>query len=181
MRHRRHPSRAASTTHWALAAVLFLPSLGRAADPVPVAIEVVPRSLTLDGPRDVRRVLVTGVAADGTRFDLSDLATIVPPGDGVVIDPAGFAHGSKDGTFLARIKADGKAVDLPIVVKNTTRTAPVSFVRDVMPALSRIGCNAGTCHGSAKGKKGFKLSLRGYDLDFDYAQLVDDLAGPIKV
>ena len=46
-----------------------------------------------------------------------------------------------------------------------------------MPAISRIGCNAGTCHGSAKGKQGFKLSLRGYDPDFDYAQLVDDLAG----
>jgi hypothetical protein len=46
-----------------------------------------------------------------------------------------------------------------------------------MPTISRVGCNAGTCHGSAKGKKGFKLSLRGYDPDYDYAQLVDDLAG----
>ncbi|MDE2507568.1 MAG: DUF1549 domain-containing protein, partial [Planctomycetota bacterium] len=35
----------------------------------------------------------------------------------------------------------------------------------------------GTCHGSAKGKKGFKLSLRGYDLAWDYEQFVDDLAG----
>ena len=54
---------------------------------------------------------------------------------------------------------------------------PVSFVRDVMPVLAKVGCNAGTCHGSAKGKSGFKLSLRGYDPEFDYAQLVDDLAG----
>ena len=32
-----------------------------------------------------------------------------------------------------------------------------------MPTLSRMGCNAGTCHGAQNGKNGFKLSLRGYD------------------
>src|SRR4029077_9724806 len=37
--------------------------------------------------------------------------------------------------------------------------------------------NAGTCHGSAKGKNGFRLSLRGYDPDFDYQALVNDLSG----
>ena len=54
---------------------------------------------------------------------------------------------------------------------------PVSFVREVMPVMSKTGCTQGTCHGSAKGKNGFKLSLRGYDPDFDYHALVDDMAG----
>ena len=40
--------------------------------------------------------------------------------------------------------------------------------------LSRLGCNAGTCHGSAQGKNGFKLSLRGYDPIFDVRALTDD-------
>ena len=53
----------------------------------------------------------------------------------------------------------------------------VRFVRDVEPLLSRIGCTAGTCHGSAKGKNGFKLSLRGYDPEYDYAVLVRELQG----
>ena len=57
------------------------------------------------------------------------------------------------------------------------RLHPVSFVRDVMPAMSKMGCNAGTCHGSANGKNGFKLSLRGYDPLFDHRALTDDLAG----
>ncbi len=35
------------------------------------------------------------------------------------------------------------------------------YVRDVTPILSKLGCNMGTCHGSAQGKNGFKLSLRG--------------------
>ncbi|MBT7101469.1 DUF1549 domain-containing protein, partial [Candidatus Poribacteria bacterium] len=54
---------------------------------------------------------------------------------------------------------------------------PVSFVREVMPAISKLGCNAGICHGSAKGKNGFKLSLRGYDPDFDYHALIQDISG----
>ena len=39
----------------------------------------------------------------------------------------------------------------------------MDFIRDVNPVLSKVGCNAGTCHGSKEGKNGFKLSLRGYD------------------
>src|SRR5262249_58494875 len=54
---------------------------------------------------------------------------------------------------------------------------PVSFVRDVMPVLSRLGCNAGTCHGAESGKNGFKLSLRGYDPLFDHRALTDDVWG----
>src|ERR1041384_315661 len=46
-----------------------------------------------------------------------------------------------------------------------------------MPVISRVGCNAGTCHGAAKGKNGFKLSLRGYDPEFDHHALVDDVSG----
>jgi hypothetical protein len=46
----------------------------------------------------------------------------------------------------------------------------------VAPVLSRLGCNAGTCHGSVKGKNGFKLSLRGYDPIFDVRALTDDLS-----
>jgi WD40 repeat protein len=50
------------------------------------------------------------------------------------------------------------------------------FVRDVMPLLARLGCNAGTCHGAQAGKNGFKLSLRGYDPLFDVRSLTDDHA-----
>ena len=49
-------------------------------------------------------------------------------------------------------------------------------MHDVAPVLSRLGCNAGTCHGSAQGKNGFKLSLRGYDPLFDVRALTDDQA-----
>ncbi|HTS61114.1 MAG TPA: DUF1549 and DUF1553 domain-containing protein [Candidatus Acidoferrales bacterium] len=54
---------------------------------------------------------------------------------------------------------------------------PVTFLRDVAPILNKVGCTSGTCHGAAKGKNGFKLSLRGYDPQFDYEALLYDLSG----
>ena len=53
----------------------------------------------------------------------------------------------------------------------------VTFLRDVSPILNKVGCTSGTCHGAAKGKNGFKLSLRGYDPRFDYEALLYDLSG----
>lgn len=46
-----------------------------------------------------------------------------------------------------------------------------SFRTEVMAILSKSGCNLGTCHGSANGKGGLKLSLRGQDPDIDFVTL----------
>jgi len=53
----------------------------------------------------------------------------------------------------------------------------ISFIKDVMPVLNKAGCTSGPCHGGAKGKNGFKLSLRGYDPEFDYRAIVHEVAG----
>src|SRR6185312_7528965 len=39
----------------------------------------------------------------------------------------------------------------------------VKFELDVMPILTKAGCNAGACHGKARGQNGFQLSLLGFD------------------
>jgi hypothetical protein len=44
-----------------------------------------------------------------------------------------------------------------------------SFVNDVEPILTRLGCNQGACHGKAAGQNGFRLSLRGYAPEWDHA------------
>ncbi|HEY3900764.1 MAG TPA: DUF1549 and DUF1553 domain-containing protein, partial [Chthoniobacter sp.] len=53
----------------------------------------------------------------------------------------------------------------------------VLFRRDVMAVISKAGCNAGSCHGNATGKGGFKLSLRGQDPDLDWQALTRDQEG----
>lgn len=52
-----------------------------------------------------------------------------------------------------------------------------SFQTEVMPVLSRAGCNLGTCHGNKNGKGGFKLSLRGEDWRKDYDALTRQEGG----
>lgn len=50
---------------------------------------------------------------------------------------------------------------------------PVSFVNDVVPLLTKAGCNAGVCHAKAGGgQNGFQLSLLGFEPDEDYESLV---------
>ncbi len=53
--------------------------------------------------------------------------------------------------------------------------ADVSFEREVMPVLSRAGCNAGACHGNLNGKGGLKLSLKGENPAADLAALTRDM------
>ena len=52
-----------------------------------------------------------------------------------------------------------------------------SFEIDVQPILTARGCNAGACHGKARGQNGFQLSLLGFDSDFDHAALTKHARG----
>lgn len=55
--------------------------------------------------------------------------------------------------------------------------APVDFGQDVVPLLSRYGCNSGGCHGKASGQNGFKLSLFGFDVRYDHEAIVHQARG----
>ena len=53
---------------------------------------------------------------------------------------------------------------------------PVSFVNDVMPVLTKSGCNVGVCHAKAGGgQNGFQLSLLGFEPleDFEHLTMED--------
>jgi hypothetical protein len=58
-----------------------------------------------------------------------------------------------------------------------TQGGDVSFERDVMPILSKAGCNGGGCHGALAGKGGFRLSLFGYDPASDHLAITRDARG----
>ena len=53
----------------------------------------------------------------------------------------------------------------------------VTFERDVQPILTRAGCNAGACHGKARGQNGFALSLLGFDADSDHEAIAKEARG----
>ena len=53
----------------------------------------------------------------------------------------------------------------------------ISFRLDVMPVFMRSGCNTGSCHGAARGKDGFRLSLFGFDPEGDHFRLTHEMSG----
>jgi len=151
-----------------------------AAEPPPlpeiVELTVFPARLELSGIRDSRRVLIGGKTVDGQSVDLTGTAQLAVEGDAVALDNDGYVTPKKEGSARLVVKAAGKETAIPVEVKDA-KPAPVSFVREIMPSMSKVGCNAGTCHGAQEGKNGFKLTLRGYDPELDYFALVDDLSG----
>jgi hypothetical protein len=139
-------------------------------------LKVLPAALTLDNARDARRFVVLGRTPDGYWMDLTGEAVFRPAAPLVRRDADGFFQPVRVGATTMTITAGGLKAAVPVTVRSMA-APPVSFVRDVMPVLGKAGCNAGLCHGSAKGKNGFKLSLRGYDPDYDYHALTQDISG----
>ena len=55
--------------------------------------------------------------------------------------------------------------------------ATPSFTLDVLPYLTKAGCNSGSCHAKAEGQNNFKLSVFGYDPVADHAEIIKDDRG----
>jgi hypothetical protein len=53
----------------------------------------------------------------------------------------------------------------------------VSFATDVVPILTKLGCNSGGCHGKSTGQNGFKLSLLGFVPSDDHESMVKEARG----
>jgi hypothetical protein len=57
------------------------------------------------------------------------------------------------------------------------QSRPPSFQDDVIPVLTRYGCNQGACHGKQAGQNGFRLSLRGYAPELDHQWITREYQG----
>jgi hypothetical protein len=142
------------------------------------SLTVHPASITLDGPRDEQRIGVLGEYADGRRRDLTRIAKYTSGVPRVVaVSPEGLAQGLADGQATVTVAAGGKQAAVAVTVRRATADVPVSFSREIVPVLTRAGCNQGACHGAQHGRNGFKLSLLGFDPVFDYAQIVQSAEG----
>lgn len=165
-----------------LATAIFLvgPGLASAQEKLPdgakiLKLEARPASVKLDGPFAYSQLLITARLDSGAAVDATRIAKLDAPG--FVKIAAGLVRPAADGSGDITVSLGGQSLQIPVTVANAKSKKPVSFVKDVQPVLSKLGCNAGTCHGAQAGKNGFKLSLRGYDAIFDYRALTDDLEG----
>jgi len=143
----------------------------------PTALEVLPANVSLNGPRAVQQVVVTGKYADGTIRDLTLFATFTPAASDVLDADGGFLRGKRNGNTQLTVQVGGQATQVAVAITKVDEARRVSFRHDVIGALNVGGCNAGACHGTPSGKNGFRLSLRGFDPAQDYLQLTRDVWG----
>ncbi len=145
------------------------------------ALDVRPEQIALTGPFATTQLVVTATLEDGSTRDVTRIVEVSQVREAdtpalVAVSPTGLVTPAQDGQARLQIALGDRAVEVPAIVQGIRHPDPVDYIRDVTPVLSRLGCNQGTCHGSAKGKNGFKLSLRGYDPIFDVRALTDDHA-----
>ena len=141
------------------------------------SVVVFPPDINLETIRDTQSFVVQARHTDGLTYDVTDQVktTFVNPAlvklDKNVVAPIA------DGTTEMRVEFGGKTVSVPVKVKDAKAERPISFRLDTMPIFMRSGCNSGSCHGAARGKDGFRLSLFGFDPDGDHFRITREMNG----
>jgi len=141
-----------------------------------IALSVEPSEINLNGRFDYNQLLLTAVKGTGESYDASRDFAFKVDSDVIKVSKSGMVEPVEDGEAKLEIFHKNQKTTLTVRVAGVSGDFKPDYVRDVMPVLSKLGCNAGTCHGSKDGKNGFKLSLRGYDPIYDIRAFTDDLA-----
>lgn len=121
-----------------------------------------------------RQILVSAGNSDVTRD-----ATYKSDNPAVArVDAAGYVTAAGNGDTTIRVQHSSGKLDIPVKVSGVGAGGrAVDFRTEVEPLLSKLGCNAGGCHGKASGQNGFKLSLFGFDVPSDYAAITKEARG----
>lgn len=112
-------------------------------------------------------------------WDVSHKVTYRATPDGLLrCLPSGLVKPLKNGAGTITVQLEGaKAASIPFEVSGFEKEADADFSNEVIPILTRSGCNNGSCHGKAGGRDGFRLSLLGYEPENDFRYIVYENRG----
>lgn len=140
-------------------------------------LQVDPPQVNLTTAKDRQLLAVQAVYADGITRDVATQATYVLTNPALVRRDGQTLYPTADGTTELKVEFGGQAVTIPVKVERAAEVPPISFKLDVMPVFMKAGCNTGSCHGAARGKDGFRLSLFGFDPNGDYGRILREQPG----
>ena len=135
------------------------------------ALDVVPAEVELSTSRGTRQVLVRGMYRDGSTRDLTLFATWRPAEAAIAEVVRGRVVARGEGDTRLAVRVGDLMREIPVRVRGFAQSDPVGFRTEVLPVLTRHGCNAGSCHGAPEGKGGFALSMLAYAPDRDEESL----------
>jgi len=140
-------------------------------------LAVYPPDVNLETARDRQSFVVQFTQADGLTRDVTEQAKVALSNPAIARVEKNALAPLADGATEMTVTYAEKVVTVPVKVARAKEETPVSFKLDVMPVFLRTGCNSGGCHGAARGKDGFRLSLFGYDAEGDHHRLTRELPG----
>ena len=159
-----------------LAALLLAPLASEnsvADEPAAVPVSVEPVSIELTGRLD-RLQLQVSARESARHEDLTRTVRYTVESDTVLtVDQLGRLRPLTNGETTLVVTHGESTVRVPVKVSGV-ESLTTNFVRDIVPILSKAGCNQGACHASQYGKGEFKLSLFGYAPEEDHPQFVRD-------
>lgn len=136
-------------------------------------LKVTPAAVTLDRPEATQQIVVYDADAAGRTLDVTRKVTIqIDPPNIAAVDERGLISPLANGEGVLSIQSADERATIPITVSRLNNPEPISFRREIIPILTKAGCNSGGCHGKAEGQNGFKLSIFGYDAQADFESLV---------
>ena len=143
-----------------------------------IDLKLEPAQFTLSGSRQRLQLLATGTlpnkdAAGLTRYVRYQVADPKIAS----VNERGFVIPKANGTTKISINSGGRTATTQITVSGMAKTEPVSFNFQTLPALSKLGCSQGACHGAPHGKGGFRLSLRAFDAKLDEYTIIHEEFG----
>jgi hypothetical protein len=148
-----------------------------AAAPV-TALNAYPTTLKLKGMDDAPQIVLTGKQADGREVDLSGSAAYSTSDPKVVrVEPNGRVFPVGNGTAEITASVNGLSVKVPVTAEKMDAPLPINFANHVVPIFTKLSCSSGGCHGKIAGQNGFRLSLLGFDPQFDYENLLKESRG----
>ena len=140
-------------------------------------LKILPGDVTLTGPHAAQRLLIASEEGGAVVGDRTAQATFTSANPAVAVVESGAVHPVGDGETTITATLNGQQATARVKVVRAKEPIDWSFRNDVIPMMTRVGCNSGACHGALAGKGGQKLSLRGYDPESDYFVLTRQALG----
>jgi hypothetical protein len=140
-------------------------------------LSILPKTIDLNGPEARHHLLAEADLGDHQEDWTRKTEWRSSNPKVAIVDAGGEVRPLSDGEATITAAAQGRTATATVHVKNSQVPNAWSFRNDVIPVMTKVGCNQGACHGALSGKNGFKLTLRGYDPDVDYDTLTRQSAG----
>ena len=151
------------------------PAPAVAAPVVYQSLSVYPPLIKISAQNDLQHIVAVATRADGITVDVTDQVQwklenpAVAKLENLVLYPLADGATQLVGTW------NGMETRSALEITQSQTARKVEFERDIMPIFTKVGCNTGSCHGAARGKDGFRLSLFGFDPLGDYQRITREI------